>query len=249
MERDTLLTHLQELLDPDGVADYGPNGLQVEGAPEVDRIVTGVTASRNLIEAAIAKKADTILVHHGLFWKSDTPPPLTGWLGDRVRLLMRHDINLIAYHLPLDAHAELGNNRMILDGLGLGAATRFGANDLGMMARLDAPEPAADLVERLRQHLETDVIHLDGGPDAVRTIGVVTGAGQRYFEAAIAAGCDAFITGEASEFVTHVAREAGVHYLWAGHHATEKGGVRALGEHLARRFPLEVTFVDDANPV
>lgn len=244
-----LVGDLDALLDPERMEDYGPNGVQVEGRADIEKVVSAVTASQNVIDHAVEMGADALLVHHGIFWNRGTAPTLTGWLGRRVRTLIKNDISLIAYHLPLDAHEGLGNNRRLLEGLGLEPAARFGKGDLGMLAHCAPDASAKELVRRLSSHVGQAPVHIAGGTDAVRTVGVVSGAGQRYFEEAIDAGCDLFITGEASEFVTHVARESGVHYVWAGHHATEKGGVQALGAHLEKTYGIDVSFFDDPNPV
>ncbi|MBW3582697.1 MAG: Nif3-like dinuclear metal center hexameric protein [Euryarchaeota archaeon] len=255
MELEAMVASLDAYLDPDTMDDYGPNGLQVEGRGEVGKIVTGVTASRNLIEAAIAEKADAVLVHHGLFWKGAWPHRLTGWMGARVRLLVKNDISLIGYHLPLDVHPELGNNVSLLESLGLFPKGRFGDGDIGMWAEFDEPLDAPALSERLEDILggadanAGRALHHIAGGGPVRRIGVVSGAGQRYLEAAVAAGCDAYLTGEASEMVTHVARETGTHYYWAGHHATERMGIQRLGEWIAKKHGLDVEYVDDPNPV
>lgn len=249
MDLHRLVADLDGHLDPQRMDDHGPNGLQVEGKREVERLVTAVTASQNAIDAAVAADADALLVHHGLFWGGPGGTRLTGWLGRRVRTLIENDVSLIAYHLPLDAHPELGNNTQLLRGLGLDPVGRFGPGGLGAYGHLEEVSSAAGIVARLAGTLGQTPRHLEGGAQGVRTIGVVSGAGQRYFEEAIRVGCDLYITGEASEFVTHIARETGTHYVWAGHHATEKCGVQALGDHLAKTHGLEVTFVDDPNPV
>ncbi len=243
------MAHLDALVDPDKMEDYGPNGLQVEGREAIKRIAGGVTASRAVIKQAIEAKADALLVHHGLFWAHMGPPRLTGWLGERVRLLIKNDVNLIVYHLPLDVHPELGNNARLLDSLGLKTQGRFGKDDIGAIGESSEAVPAERVVQDLQGLLGTRVIHIPGGDTNVKRIGVVTGAGQRYLEEAIDAGCDLFITGEASEFVTHVAREAGIHYVWAGHHATERSGVQALFGHLEDKFAVETLFADEENPV
>lgn len=251
-----LVAGLDAFLDPEGMDDHGPNGVQVEGRPDVETVVTAVTASRNAIEAAVERKADLLLVHHGIFWKHMWPHRLSGWLGDRVRLLMGSGTSLVQYHLPLDAHPVIGNNVRLLAALGLEPGGRFGDMDLGYWADLKTPEEAAVFSDRVATAIggpgpkgASGVHHLAAESPTIRRVGVVTGAGQRFFEDAIAAGCDAYITGEASEFVTHVARETGTHYYWAGHHATERLGIQALGDHLVEHYGLDVTFVDDPNPV
>jgi len=245
--RDELQSHLRQLLAVDRFRDYGPNGLQVEGRTEVNRLVSGVTASLELIEAAVAQRADAVLVHHGLFWRSQDGR-ITGWLRARVALLLAHGINLFAYHLPLDDHPELGNNAQFGAQLGLRADARFGDQDLGFAggsAALTSLAALAAAAERVCARAST-VVEGDGRP--LRRIGWCTGGAQSYFEAAIAAGVDAYVTGEISEPQAHIARETGVAFVACGHHATERFGAPALGSHLAARFGLEHHFVDIANP-
>ncbi len=244
---------LQELLRPELFKDYGPNGLQVQGGPEVRRLCTGVTASRAFIEAAIDAGADTLLVHHGLFWRGQDGR-LTGWLGERVRLLMTHGVNLFAYHLPLDAHAELGNNAQLGLQLGLLADARFGEQDLGFIGAASPSNtmPAAAsldaLVATATQALARAITVVPGDGRPLRRIAWCTGGAQGYFEPAIAAGADAFITGEISEPQAHLARETGVAFLACGHHATERFGAPAVGRHAAARLGLEHLHIDIENP-
>jgi len=245
--RDELQSHLRQLLAVDRFRDYGPNGLQVEGRTEVNRLVSGVTASLELIEAAVAQRADAVLVHHGLFWRSQDGR-ITGWLRARVALLLAHGINLFAYHLPLDDHPELGNNAQFGAQLGLRADARFGDQDLGFAggsAALTSLAALAAAAERVCARAST-VVAGDGRP--LRRIGWCTGGAQSYFEAAIAAGVDAYVTGEISEPQAHIARETGVAFVACGHHATERFGAPALASYLATRFGLEHHFVDIANP-
>lgn len=249
-DRSELLHTLDTLLEPARFKDYGPNGLQVEGRREVRRLVTGVTASRALIEAAIAAQADTLLVHHGLFWRGHDGR-VTGWLRQRLGLLLAHDINLLAYHLPLDAHPVLGNNAQLGRVLGLVADARFGEQDLGFLGgpadgRVHADAQA--LGQAVAHALGRPVTVVDPAPRPARRIGWCTGGAQGYFEAAIQAGADVFITGEISEPQAHYARECGVAFIACGHHASERYGVQALGEHLARQLGLEHQFIDIDNP-
>ena len=246
--REELQTYLDTLLEAGRFKDYGPNGLQVEGRSQVRRIVSGVTASLALIEAAVADGADAILVHHGLFWRGQDGR-LTGWLKRRVALLMAHDINLLAYHLPLDAHGELGNNAQLGRELGLIAEGRFGEQDLGFIG---APQQvcadAGELAARVQQRLGRPVTCIPGDGRPLRRIAWCSGGAQGYFEAAIAAGADAFLTGEISEPQAHLARETGVAFLACGHHATERYGAPALAQHVAARFGLEHRFINIDNP-
>ncbi len=243
--RNRIESYLATLLAVERFKDYGPNGLQVEGRAEVSRLISGVTASRALIDAAIEADADAILVHHGLFWRGQDGR-LTGWLAERVKRLMAHGINLFAYHLPLDAHAEFGNNAQLGLQLGLVADARFGEQDLGFAGpaalTLDA------LALRVRAALVRAPLVLPGDGRTLTRIGWCTGGAQGYFEAAIAAGVDAFITGEVSEPQAHLARETGVAFLACGHHATERFGAPAVAAHVAERLGLEHRFIDIENP-
>ena len=240
--------YLNTLLSADAFKDYGPNGLQVEGRAQVHRIVSGVTASRDLIDAAIADQADAILVHHGLFWRGQDGR-LVGWLGERVRRLMAHGVNLFAFHLPLDAHPEFGNNAQLGLQLGLSADARFGDQDLGFAGPAGSATSLDALAARVQSALSGRApLVLPGDGRALLRIGWCSGGAQGYFEAAIAAGVDAFLTGEVSEPQAHLARETGVAFLACGHHATECFGAPALAAHVGERFGLEHRFIEIANP-
>ncbi len=243
--RKDIETSLQMLLRPDDFKDYGPNGLQVEGGAEVHRIATGVTASLAFIDQAIAAGADALLVHHGLFWRGQDGR-LTGWLAERVRRLMLAGVNLFAYHLPLDAHAELGNNAQLGQRLGLVADARFGEQALGFIGPADGS--LSGLVATAQTQLGRTPVVVPGDGRALRRVAWCTGGAQGYFEAAVAAGADAFVTGEISEPQTHLARETGVAFLACGHHATERYGAPAVGAHLATLWGLEHQFIDVDNP-
>lgn len=245
--RTEIESYLHTLLDVGRFRDYGPNGLQVEGRPEVTRLVSGVTASRALIEAAIADGADAILVHHGLFWRGQDGR-ITGWLKQRIELLLAHQINLFAYHLPLDAHAELGNNAQLGRQLSLEADARFGEQDLGFIGNAPAPMGIEELADRVRTQLGRAVTTVPGDGRTLRRIAWCTGGAQGYFEGAIAAGADAFITGEISEPQAHYARETGVAFIACGHHASERYGAPAVAAHVAKRFGLAHRFIDIDNP-
>ncbi|MES2089391.1 MAG: Nif3-like dinuclear metal center hexameric protein [Pseudomonadota bacterium] len=246
-DRDTLHTHLNRLLEAARFKDYGPNGLQVEGKSEVHKIVTGVTASRALIEAAIEAQADAILVHHGLFWRGQDGC-ITGWMKQRIALLLKHDINLLAYHLPLDAHPTLGNNAQWGQRLGLSAQARFGEQDLGFIG--DAPQVWG--LDTLVQHVQTALGRVPtvvpGDGRTLRKVAWCSGGAQGYFEGAIAAGADAFLTGEISEPQAHYARESGVAFVACGHHASERYGVQALGAAVAAELGLAHQFIEIDNP-
>ena len=238
---------LDEWLEVRRFKDYGPNGLQVEGRPEIRRIASGVTASLAFIQAAMEAGADTLLVHHGLFWRGQDGR-LTGWLRERVARVLRHDLNLFAYHLPLDAHPEVGNNAQLGLHLGLSVTARAGDQDLVFLGEAEAPMALDSLAGRLQRALARQPLVLEGYGRALRRIAWCTGGAQGFFEAAIAAGADAFVTGEVSEPQAHLARETGVAFLACGHHATERFGVAALGQALAARFGLEHVFIDVPNP-
>ena len=244
--RDTLLQAFDTMLQPARFKDYGPNGLQVEGRNEITTIVSGVTASRALIEAAIAANADAIFVHHGLFWRGQSGT-VTGWMKQRLQLLLAHDINLFAYHLPLDAHPEWGNNAQLGVQLGLVAESHFGEQELGCMG-VAAFANAAQLAQHVESVLNRPVTLVQNAQTAIKKIAWCTGGAQGYFEAAIAAGADAFITGEISEPQAHYAREMGVAYLACGHHATERYGAPAVAAHVAAQLGLAHVFIDVDNP-
>lgn len=252
--RTEIESHLQTMLDVGRFRDYGPNGLQVEGKPEVLKIVSGVTASLALIEAAIEANADAILVHHGLFWKGHDGR-VTGWLKSRLEKLLAHQVNLFAYHLPLDAHPVLGNNAQLALQLGFqvtqGAGGRFGDQALGFLGeRADGggfASPQA-LARHLELTLKRPVALVAPSSAAIQKIAWCTGGAQGYFEDAIRAGADAFITGELSEPQTHYARETGVAFLACGHHATERYGAPAVAGHVATQLGLAHEFIDIDNP-
>lgn len=249
-DRIQLLQAFDTLLQPERFRDYGPNGLQVEGRLPVRKIVSGVTASRALIEAAIAAQADAIFVHHGLFWRGQDGR-VTGWMKQRLALLLAHDINLYAYHLPLDAHPELGNNAQLAARLGLQAQARFGEQDLGFLGHRADGASFAD-AQALAGHVESAL----GRPATVvgdtsgviRKIAWCSGGAQGYFEAAIAAGADAFVTGEISEPQAHYARECGVAFIACGHHASERYGAPAVAAHVAAQLGLAHAFIEIDNP-
>ncbi len=248
--REALLQALDGLLEPARFKDYGPNGLQVEGRAQVRHLVSGVTASRALIESAIEQRADAILVHHGLFWRGQSGC-ITGWMRQRLGLLLQHDISLLAYHLPLDAHPVLGNNAQLGQRLGCqpleGGWGRFGEQDLGFIG-VPPVSQAVELAAHIERVLGRGVTLVDTAQRPLRRIAWCTGGAQSYFEAAIAAGVDAFITGEISEPQAHYARECGVAYLACGHHATERYGAPAVGEAVARQLGIAHTFIDVDNP-
>ncbi len=248
--RQAVLQAFDALLQPARFKDYGPNGLQVEGCAQIGKIVSGVTASRALIEAAIDARADAIFVHHGLFWRGQDGC-VTGWMKQRLALLLAHDINLFACHLPLDAHPELGNNAQLGLQLGLKATARFGEQDLGFLgARADGGSFAttSELAEHVQKVLNRPVVQVGQPGRAIQNIAWCSGGAQGYFEAAIAAGADAFITGEISEPQAHYARELGVAFIACGHHASERYGAPAVAAHVAAQLGLAHEFIDIDNP-
>ena len=248
MKREDLVEYLDGLLQPANFRDYCPNGLQVEGRGEIRRIVAGVTASQALLDAAVACDADAVLVHHGYFWKGEDGR-ITGMRKKRLGTLLNHDINLLAYHLPLDAHPELGNNAQLASRLGWLPEGRFGDQNIAWFGRLPETELASALGDKLAHLLGRQPQMIGDSERAIRRIGWCSGGAQGYFEQAIALGLDAYVSGEISEQTVHLARESGVVYFAAGHHATERLGAQALDGHLAERFGIQCEFVDIDNPV
>ena len=246
----TLISWCDQTLNTAAFKDYAPNGLQVAGKQTVHKIVTGVTANLALIDAAIAAQADAILVHHGYFWKGEDPC-LTGMKGTRVARLYQHNLSLIAYHLPLDAHTTLGNNIAFAELMGfsttggLDPSERYPIGNIGECV----PMSAADLLALLTEKLGRAPRHLSGGPDVIRKIGWCTGGAQDMIHQAAAMGCDAYLSGEVSERTFSEAAELGIHYFECGHHATERGGVMRLGAAVAAQFGIAVEFIDIENPV
>ena len=245
--RQDMLQAFNTLLQPERFKDYGPNGLQVEGKTEIRKLVSGVTASRALIDAAIAAGADAIFVHHGLFWRG-YDGRITGWMKQRIERLIKNDINLFAYHLPLDAHPELGNNSQMGVRLGWQADGRFGEQDLGFIGSI--PEaPAAQIAAQIQQALGRSVTLVTSeNPRPIRRMAWCTGGAQGFFEAAIAAGADGFLTGEISEPQAHLARETGVSFFAGGHHATERYGAPAAAALVAQQLGIAHEFIDIDNP-
>ncbi len=242
---------LHATLKPHLFNDYCPNGLQVQGKQSIQRLVTGVTASQALIDAAIALQADAILVHHGYFWKGENAC-VVGMKKNRLKALLMNDISLLAYHLPLDAHHELGNNVQLAKRLGLGIVEPLypeNPKQVGNIIVLDEPMSAEDFSALCERVLGQKPIHIAGAKPYLKTIGFCTGAAQGFIEQAVIMGCDAYLSGEISEPTVHTARETGIHYFAAGHHATERYGVQAVGEFLAEKLGIEHVFVDIANPV
>jgi dinuclear metal center YbgI/SA1388 family protein len=250
-----IVTELDKTLQPARYRDYCPNGLQVPGPAEASTVATGVSASAELFELAASEHADLLLVHHGLFWGSGPASPIDAQLKRRLQLLFDADMALAAYHLPLDAHPELGNNALIARALGAERLEQPFARDhgepIGCLARLPGEEgvPAGELIARVRDATDREPLVFDAGPPLIRMLGIVSGAGCDHIAEAAAAGADALLTGEPAERAMSQARELGLHVIAAGHYATETFGVRTLGEHLAARFGLRHVFLDVPNPV
>ena len=250
VELNELESYCNELLNPAAFDDYCPNGLQLDaGVAEIRRVVSGVTACQALLERAVDRGADLLLVHHGYFWKGETQP-LVGMKGRRVRTLIQNGINLMAYHLPLDAHPGLGNNHQLAQRFGIEGAAPLDEKEgllwCGILAQAESP---AEFAQRIARSLDRPPLHIAGGDHPVRRVGWCSGGGEGYLVQAAAAGLDAFVSGEVSEQTTHQARELGIHYFAAGHHATERYGVQRLGETLAQQFGLWHEFIDIPNPV
>lgn len=243
---------LNEKLSPQLIKDYAPNGLQIEGKETIEKVVTGVTASQALIDKAIELNADAIIVHHGYFWKGE-PEPIRGMKGKRICSLIKNDINLLGYHLPLDIHPELGNNSELARLLDIEVEGGMEGHEqsVAMFGRLNPPMSGGEFAHKIDKVLNRQPLHIAPEDDSklIETIGWCTGGGQDYIELAVRLGLDAFISGEISERTTYTAREMGVHYFAAGHHATERYGIKALGEWLAQEHGLDVTFIDIDNPV
>lgn len=245
-----LLQFLNSILMPEKVKDYCPNGLQVEGKRDVFKLVTGVTASQALIDHAVSINADAILVHHGYFWKGESPC-LTGMKKKRIQTLMRHDINLYAYHLPLDIHPTLGNNAQLANLLGIvdiSPLEQSNPQSVVMQGRFDKSISPSMLAKKLQTVLNKKPLVEPSDKTMIQSVAWCTGGGQGYIDLAAENGIDAFITGEVSEQTIHTAREMNIHFYAAGHHATERYGVKALGEYLQKELAIEVVFVDIDNP-
>lgn len=248
VSRKTLVNYCNELLRPQAFKDYCPNGLQVEGRDSIQTIVSGVTASLALLEAAKEHKADLVLVHHGYFWQGASPV-ITGMMRRRLAYLLKEDMNLLAYHLPLDAHEEFGNNVRLAHVLNFNSLGPVSPGSIVFHGHLNEPCTPAVFAHLLQDKLGQKPVHIAGKAGPISTLAWCTGAAQDSIDVAIDLGVDAFLSGEISERTVHSARETGVHYFACGHHATERYGVMALGEHLAQRFELKHYFVDIDNPV
>ncbi|MCW3149845.1 Nif3-like dinuclear metal center hexameric protein [Stutzerimonas stutzeri] len=249
VELTKLVEECDRYLNVARIVDYCPNGLQVEGRSQVRRIISGVTASQALLDAAVEAQADAILVHHGYFWKNEDAR-IVGIKQRRLKTLLNNDISLLAYHLPLDVHPEVGNNVQLARVLGLvaeGALEPDNPRSVGLVGSLQTPMMPADFGKRVQDALGREPLLIDGGRP-IRRIAWCTGGAQGYIGQAVAAGVDAYLTGEVSEPTVHIARENGLSFIAAGHHATERYGVQALGEYLATLFAIDHLFIDCDNP-
>jgi dinuclear metal center YbgI/SA1388 family protein len=241
-----LVSYCNNFLSINLFKDYCPNGLQIQGKEQVRKIVAGVSASQALIDSAISSNADVLLVHHGFFWQSEEPV-LTGMKYRRIKALMDHNINLIAYHLPLDAHSEVGNNSQLANKLKMNKLHTFTNQQLALIGQVKSSSGEA-MAKKLHKLLNRKPLHINCNRK-IKRLALCTGAAQSYLMEAIAEGADAFISGEISENTVHIARENNIHYFAAGHHATERFGVKALGKHLADKFAIEFQYIDIDNPV
>lgn len=252
LKRDQLLAELNALLRPERQRDYCPNGLQVEGREQIQRIVTGVTACQALLDAALVQEADAVLVHHGYFWKGEDER-VTGIKKQRLQTLLAADLNLFAYHLPLDVHPVLGNNAQLARQLGLEVDGPLmpdrGDDSIGLVGHLPDVMSALEFARHLESVLGRSVLHIGDDDDEIETLGWCTGAAQGYIDKALELGMDAYVSGEISEQTVHFARETGIHYFACGHHASERYGVQALGNWVAQKFGVEHVFIDIDNPV
>lgn len=248
MDRDELARYLNEFLAVPRFRDYCPNGLQVEGRREIRKVLAGVTASQALLDEAVKRNADAVLVHHGYFWKGENPT-ICGTRRQRLKTLLSHDLNLFAYHLPLDGHPELGNNARLAQLFGWTPTGRFGEQEIGWQGDAVDGTTVGSLAAQAQQILARTPLVVGGMDRPIRRIAWCSGGGDSFFEDAIAQGVDAYFSGEISEPAVHLARETGVAYLACGHHATERYGAKALAEHLASQFGLTCEFVDLDNPV
>lgn len=253
MNRNELVNYLNDLLEIDNFKDYGPNGLQVEGKEEIQKVAFAVSATIDSVEKACDWGADALIAHHGLFWRFHGPKTITGAFAGRVKPLVQNEINLLGYHLPLDAHIKYGNAAGIASALGIKKLEPFGEHmgaPLGVSGKLPSQMSGDELKEKLADILKHDVIHAALNPnEQVSSIGIITGGANNEWPMAQAAGLDCYLTGEISEYNWHEASEAGIHYFAGGHHATERFGVLSLMELVKSKFKLETTFIDSTNPV
>ncbi|HMA63100.1 MAG TPA: Nif3-like dinuclear metal center hexameric protein [bacterium] len=248
IEREELEKYLNQLLNVGEFDDLGPNGLQVEGKSQINKIITGVSGCVDLFEKAIQKNADAIIVHHGIVWEFENPV-FKGGYKKRVKLLLENDINLFGFHLPLDAHGEFGNNAVLADILGLKKRQPFGSfNGTKVGFKGHIGQPADQVFQTIKEEINSEAVIFASGPETIEQAGIISGGAEKSIKEAVAEGLDLFLTGEVSEHIMHYAREEGIHFVSAGHHATECYGARALGEHVADKFELDVEFINIPNP-
>ena len=250
MQRDSLTKHLHEYLNVEAFKDHGPNGLQVEGRKDIKKIITGVSAGVELFEKAIEKEADAIIVHHGVIWNFERPVYKGGY-KKRIKLLLENDINLFAYHLPLDAHPEVGNNIVMAKILGLSDIQPFGDyNGQFVGFRGTLPETdAGQFISKIKAKINEQALIFPYGPPTIGSVGIISGGAQKNVNQAVEAGLDLYLTGEASEHILHYVKEEKIHFVAAGHHATERFGIRALGRHIQQKFNIDTEYVEIPNPV
>lgn len=245
-----LIKYFNGLLSPENFDDYAPNGLQIDGPETISKIAFAVSATQDSIKKAIDWGAQALVAHHGVIWKYQGGRPITGAWGERIKLCVKNDLNLLAYHLPLDAHLEVGNAVSLARELGLKDITPFGPYKkqfLGARGEFDSPLAGAELKKKLEGILSHDIIHADAGKE-IKTIGIITGGANNEWSVALSDGLDAYLTGEISEYNWHDSKEAGVHYFAGGHHATERPGIKALMERTKKDLSVEVKFFDSENP-
>lgn len=248
IKREELEKYLNQLLKVDEFDDLGPNGLQVEGRPQIEKIITGVSGCVELFEKAIQENADTIIVHHGIIWEFENPV-FKGGYKKRVKLLLENNINLFGFHLPLDAHDEFGNNAVLADILGLEDRQPFGSfNGTKVGVKGQIGQSSDHVFETIKKEINSDAVIFPSGPGKIEQAGIISGGAEKSIKEAVAEGLDLFLTGEVSEHIMHYAREEGIHFVAAGHHATECYGAQALGQHLADKFDLDVEFINIPNP-
>lgn len=248
--RDDLTDYLNNFLEVEKFSDYCPNGLQFEGKSKINKIVTGVSASVDLFEKAAENKADAVITHHGLIWEFDRPIYRGGY-KKRIKLLMDHNINLYGFHLPLDAHGKIGNNVVIAKKLGLKKVIPFGeykGQNIGIRGELDGVD-ADTFFKLIRSKINEDLIVYAFGPEEIKNAGIISGGAQKEVKQAVLGGMDVYVTGEVSEYTLHYVKEEGIHYVAAGHHATERFGIQALGNHLKKQFDIEVDYIEIPNPI
>lgn len=245
-----ICSYLEEFMNPQPIADYCPNGLQIAGQEQVNKIISGVTACQDLIDAAVKAQANLILVHHGYFWKNEDPR-LLGIKYQRIKTLINNNISLVSYHLPLDIHPEIGNNAQLAKILNIEIIRKVKVNNIDLLCvgKLAEPMKSNNFCQLLTEKLQQKPLHIGNEKGLIKTIAWCTGAAQDFIDYAIIENVDAYLTGEVSERTVHIAREAGIHFIAAGHHATERYGVKALGEHLAKCFNIDHQFIDIPNPV